>query len=252
MSKKYYAVAEGRQKGVFLTWVETEKSVKGHPGAKYKSFKTLNEANEYLYPPTSELSLTSEESSVPELLTSVEIDNPIRASNGEYNPRSELTVPLEITTRMILSGLTIYTDGSCTGSTPENRVAGYAFIIPQGVSDPVIRYGKVQLNPCTNQIAELYAIYEALKYTKEHGLRDVNIFTDSMYSINCLTQWVYNWKRNGWMSSKGEPVKNSTLIKNIIEVSKDVKVKYFHVTAHNGDKYNEMADKYANEGRFSS
>lgn len=48
MSKKYYAVKEGRNIGVFNTWAECEAQVKGYPGAKYKSFKTLDEAKAFV------------------------------------------------------------------------------------------------------------------------------------------------------------------------------------------------------------
>lgn len=45
---KYYAVKNGRETGVFLSWSECEKQVKGFKGAVYKSFSTLEEANDFL------------------------------------------------------------------------------------------------------------------------------------------------------------------------------------------------------------
>lgn len=48
MKKKYYAVREGREKGIFDTWSECENRVKGFAGAEFKSFPTLEEAKEYL------------------------------------------------------------------------------------------------------------------------------------------------------------------------------------------------------------
>ncbi len=45
---KYYAVKKGRKTGIFLTWAECELQVKGFKGALYKSFKTQEEANDYL------------------------------------------------------------------------------------------------------------------------------------------------------------------------------------------------------------
>lgn len=44
MKKKYYVVWEGRQKGIFETWQECEKQIKGFKGAKYKSFNSLLQA----------------------------------------------------------------------------------------------------------------------------------------------------------------------------------------------------------------
>ena len=39
-SVKFYAVKEGRHSGIYTTWEEAEKQVKGFSGAVYKSFKT--------------------------------------------------------------------------------------------------------------------------------------------------------------------------------------------------------------------
>lgn len=45
---KYYAVKKGRNTGVFLTWAECEQQVKGFKGAVYKSFKTREEAVQFI------------------------------------------------------------------------------------------------------------------------------------------------------------------------------------------------------------
>lgn len=46
--EKYYAVAKGRKTGIFITWNECEKQVKGFTGAIYKSFSTEAEAKRFL------------------------------------------------------------------------------------------------------------------------------------------------------------------------------------------------------------
>ena len=48
MQKKYYAVKNGRNTGIFRSWEECRKSIDAFSGAVYKSFKTLAEANDYL------------------------------------------------------------------------------------------------------------------------------------------------------------------------------------------------------------
>ena len=45
--KKYYAVKKGLTPGIYETWAECEANVKGFPGAEYKGFATLMEAEEY-------------------------------------------------------------------------------------------------------------------------------------------------------------------------------------------------------------
>lgn len=133
----------------------------------------------------------------------------------------------------------IYTDGSCV-----DKVGGYGYLY---ISDnEVTEYsGKVSDN-CTNQIAELYAIMKALE---DPPSQNIDLYTDSKYAIGCLTEWHYNWKKNGWKNAKGKPVANQVLIKSILILLQDLDVKFYHVRAHKGDKYNERADKLANLGR---
>ncbi|KAI1135899.1 ribonuclease H-like domain-containing protein [Hypoxylon sp. FL0543] len=68
--------------------------------------------------------------------------------------------------------------------------------------------GEVQ----TNQRAELTAILRALE--KVSDSEKIRIFSDSKYSISCVTEWYVNWQKNGWKTQSG-PVKNKDLIEAI-------------------------------------
>lgn len=219
---KYYAVANGYQMGIFNTWEETKPLVNGYSGAKYKSFKTLEEAQNYLRG-----------------ITPDRVTNPLYTNKG----------PNQTTKDMFdQNNIIVYTDGSYV-----NHVGGYGYVVIRNNKiSPVC--GKVPTNPCTNQIAELYAIYSAIDHVMRHHkdeiVRDgLIIYTDSKYSIGCLTTWYHNWKRNGWINSKGQPVANQKLIQSILQISTGLKIEYRHVKAHNGDQYNEWADRLANDGR---
>mmetsp|Transcript_29456 Transcript_29456/g.83078 ORF Transcript_29456/g.83078 Transcript_29456/m.83078 type:complete len:274 (-) Transcript_29456:155-976(-) len=48
MMGKWYAVAKGRQTGVFKTWDECQKHVKGFSGASFKSFRSEAEARQFV------------------------------------------------------------------------------------------------------------------------------------------------------------------------------------------------------------
>ncbi len=48
MSRKYYAVRRGKTPGIYDTWDECKEEVHGFKGAEYKSFKTLEEAENYM------------------------------------------------------------------------------------------------------------------------------------------------------------------------------------------------------------
>ena len=211
--EKYYAVANGRETGIFRSWAETEKQVKGFPKAKYKSFKTLAEAQTYL---------------------------------GD-DSKKDLLTPDDFSVHLTkYPNITVYTDGSCV-----DKVGGYGNVIIYQENIIPLK-GKVPFYPTTNQVAELYAIYGAIYYITQiyPDQKIITIYTDSKYSIGCLTEWWYNWIKNGWKNSKGEPVSNKELIQTILSLSTGLKINYIHVKAHNGDKYNEMADRLANEGRL--
>lgn len=47
--KKVYAVKNGKKTGIFYNWDEVKELISGFSGAEYKGFKTLKEAEAYLY-----------------------------------------------------------------------------------------------------------------------------------------------------------------------------------------------------------
>lgn len=93
----------------------------------------------------------------------------------------------------------------------------------------------------SNNIGELLAIYAAIVMSKED---DIIIYSDSAYSINCVTKWHKNWKKNGWKTSKNECVKNKDIIEKILEEKEKKKAVFFcHVNSH----LKEPEDKESNE-----
>lgn len=97
----------------------------------------------------------------------------------------------------------------------------------------------------TNQIGELCAVLEALR--AHRGAEPLTIETDSQYAINCSTNWVKGWKKNGWKNSQKKPVKNASLIKAIdAEIGRrEGPVKFVWVKGHNGNPGNEKVDDLA-------
>lgn len=103
----------------------------------------------------------------------------------------------------------------------------------------------------TSARAELAAIARALEVVR----RDFNIaiFSDSKYAVNCLTAWYVGWQRNNWMTSDGRPVENKDIIQSILtkieereRLSASTRLEW--VRGHNRNKWNEQADKLANDG----
>ena len=74
------------------------------------------------------------------------------------------------------------------------------------------------------------------------------IYTDSEYSINCITKWVPGWLRNNWKTRNNKPVKNKDLLLKLYNLNNKMNIKYIHVKGHSGNYGNSQADKLAVEG----
>lgn len=115
----------------------------------------------------------------------------------------------------------------------------------RNVSEPL--EGEVQ----TNQRAELTAIYRALEIAPLP--RDVSIYTDSNYSINCLTVWYKSWEKNNWQTSAKKQVMNKDLVQNILVKIRERQkagsiTKFNWIKGHSADPGNVAADGLAVSG----
>ncbi len=134
-----------------------------------------------------------------------------------------------------------YTDGACAPSNPGPAGWGAVIIAPDGktTSD---HYGFI--GPGTNQIAELTAAIEGLRRVPEGD--NVELVSDSQYVLKGLSEWRAGWERKGFRNSKGDPVANLALWKDLFALADARKVTTRWVRGHNGDALNERADALAN------
>jgi len=128
----------------------------------------------------------------------------------------------------------IYADG---GAEPNPGVGGYAAILTYKGSKKIVSGGEFDT---TNNQMELRAVIEALKVLKRPC--KVNMFVDSKYVKNGITEWIHNWKNNGWRGSKGE-VKNQELWKELDQLCQTHDVQWNWVRAHSGIPLNEECDR---------
>ena len=103
----------------------------------------------------------------------------------------------------------------------------------------------------TNQRAELMACKRAIEIAPRD--RDIIIYTDSKYSIQCLTEWSINWRKNNWTTSEKKPVENKDLIEPILQAIDQRKrmradTKFEWVRGHSGNEGNTAADALAVNG----
>jgi ribonuclease HI len=81
---------------------------------------------------------------------------------------------------------------------------------------------------------------------KEMSTRDlIEIFTDSKYVKNGITEWVNTWILNNWKTSKKEDVKNKDLWIELYKLNQSLNIKWNWVKAHAGDPLNEEVDMLA-------
>ena len=73
----------------------------------------------------------------------------------------------------------------------------------------------------------------------------VQIFTDSKYVKSGITEWIHNWKKNGWKTADKKEVKNKELWTELDSLSKSFEIKWSWVKAHSSDKLNNEVDLLA-------
>ena len=133
----------------------------------------------------------------------------------------------------------IYTDGSCLGN-PGN--GGWAAII---INDKKKTYIKGSKKDTTNNQMELLAPIKALKKIPKGS--NVQIFTDSKYVKSGITEWIHNWKKNGWKTANKQPVKNKDLWTELDLLTNEFKIKWIWIKGHSTDSLNNEVDLIARE-----
>ena len=134
----------------------------------------------------------------------------------------------------------IYTDGSCKGNPGPG---GWGAWLRSGTHERDLFGGEALT---TNNRMELTAVIEALTALKQPC--QVELFTDSTYVRQGITQWIHNWKKRGWQTSDRKPVKNDDLWRRLDEATQRHQVEWHWVRGHAGDPGNERADALANAG----
>ena len=134
----------------------------------------------------------------------------------------------------------IYTDGACRGNPGPG---GWGALIRFDSVEKEIFGG--QANTTNNQM-ELSAAIEGLSILTEPC--NVELFTDSKYVMDGITQWIQNWKKNNWRTAAKKDVKNKELWQKLDQLIAQHQVQWHWVKGLSGDAGNEAADLLANKG----
>ena len=138
----------------------------------------------------------------------------------------------------------IYTDGACSGNPGKG---GWGALIQE--NDNEKKLSGSELNTTNNRM-ELTAVIRALEHYDE--AREIEVFTDSKYVMQGITEWIRNWKTNHWKTSQKKDVKNKDLWVLLDSVSAKHDIKWSWVKGHAGDYGNEIADKLATQAILES
>ena len=226
--KKYYAVAVGRNPGIYDEWYGengAEVQVKGFPKARFKGFPTLQEAEDFLKNASKMKSQTQ----------------PKPKSFGKVTKRSKVVRKVLLKS----GGIIIYTDGGCINNPGPG---GYGVVIINGKQRKELSGG---FRLTTNNRMELTACITGLSHLKNPS--KVVLFSDSKYVVDGIMKgWARRWRSNGWMRTKSDPAINPDLWEELLGLYGKHNVEFIWVKGHAGNPENERCDRLANKAAINT
>jgi ribonuclease HI len=141
-----------------------------------------------------------------------------------------------------MNTIDIYTDGACKGNPGPG---GWGVLLKSGGTEKELYGGEANT---TNNRMEMMAVIQALEALKRPC--KVNLFLDSKYVLQGITEWIHGWKARGWKTAAKEPVKNVELWQRLdaLVANGGHEIDWRWVKGHAGDPGNERADGLANKG----
>ncbi len=137
----------------------------------------------------------------------------------------------------------IYADGACSQDAGAG-VGGWGAVIIENGEERQIYGGEPST---TNNKMEMLACIKAFEDLKQSSI--VTVYTDSKYLINGITLWIRGWKKSGWVTKTGEPVKNQELWERLDHWCSVHRVTWHWVKGHSGNRGNDIADGLAVRGK---
>lgn len=263
--ESYYVVKRGHKTGIYKTWAECKAAVDGFKSPIFKKFGSFEEANTFFKAeiPIFNSATKSTPSARNAKTESIDIRNggiitgtlspeektriQSICSNIKSAPFSEELNYNVAAWNVLNDEIYIFTDGSAKRNQRGNDGASGlgVYLGAQCINVKEIYQGR------TNNQCELgaldYAFKLIIRYHRELSAmgKTIKIVSDSEYSIKTVSLWLAGWKKNGWRTSSGEPVKNKELIESIdssmqrikainatLEEARKIRVKLIHVNSH--------------------
>jgi len=136
----------------------------------------------------------------------------------------------------------MYTDGACKGNPGPG---GWGVLVRHGTAEKELSGGE---RLTTNNRMELLAVIKGLSALRRPC--EVDVYLDSQYVRQGITQWIHGWKKKGWRTASGQPVKNVELWQRLDALTHQSEhvIRWHWVKGHAGHPGNEHADALANRG----
>jgi ribonuclease HI len=131
----------------------------------------------------------------------------------------------------------MYTDGACSGNPGPG---GWGTVMMSGRHRKELSGGERET---TNNRMEMMAIIAGAEALKRGC--NVDIYTDSVYVMKGMTEWLDGWKQRGWRTASKQAVKNVDLWQRLEQALERHEVKWYWVKGHSGIPENERADELA-------
>ena len=131
----------------------------------------------------------------------------------------------------------IFTDGACLGNPGPG---GWGVLLRWRGVEKELSGGAAET---TNNRMELTAAIKGVEALKPGSTAD--LYTDSKYVMQGITEWIAGWKRNGWRTAAKKPVKNKDLWQRLDEARDGHDIGWHWVKGHAGHAENERADELA-------
>lgn len=144
-----------------------------------------------------------------------------------------------------MSAVIFYTDGSCLKNGSQENTGGFGVLGLDKDEKIVVSYSKRSENT-TNNREELKAILYVLKNYGNDPNNIPTVYSDSAYSVNTLTNWMYNWSYNNWIKSDGKTPENLDIIQEYYDLcNKGYQINLQKVKGHSTNKWNNLVDNLA-------
>ena len=231
----YYAVKIGENPGIYGSWAECEKQVKGYPNAQFKKWKTREEAEAYINgnststPHGSGVSSLGLGSKTPSFRENKEKAELFSAQDGSLTAIEELFQSTK-------TDCIAYVDGSFE---KDSGVYGYGvvFIEKNGNIEEYFDSGREEsYKSMRNVSGEILGSLKAASLAVEKSYSSIAIFHDY--------QGIASWAKGEWKCNKEKTIEYR---EKMLEFQKKLKISFHKVQAHSGDHFNERADILAKQ-----